>query len=358
MDLSCFGQTSTGSSSIDDDSGDATDTATAGESTPQLVYQSNSTAIYRLKDKGIKVLVATNPSEEQILQLVHEHNISKFLNPTCRKRHVLDVKGFKGDPAIYFQWTRGKTLAEWLQKAKRRDMNMNVRLRAAIAIVEALFEFHDGGVVYNNLSHNNIVLDTFEGSYVATLIDLSEAIIYYSKDEEFAMKVGETDLKCLGSILSELFCYGGDTDPAGDEDQSSWIQHGATGGETEEERKEEPSTRKRGRQLEGGEGLPMYMGTLISTLLLSGENNNAATSQTRYESASDVLLDLRVVEKNPLIFLKPLILDDFLVRGRLQLPSDAFYGRQSELSMLLHALSSVMMLGGQPMLCAISGAPG
>ena len=339
MDLSCFGQTS----QTIDDSSDTT-------GTPQLVYQSNSTAIYRLKDKGIKVLVDPNPSEEHICKLLHEHNISQLLPPTCRKRHVLDVKGFKGDPAIYFQWTRGKTLREWSQKARQRpDVDLNVRLRVAIAIAETLFEFHDGGVVYNNLSSNNIVLDRFEGSYVATLIDLSEAIIYYNKNDEFSSKVGETDLKCLGSILNELFRGGNDSESY--EDQN-WSQHVE---ETQEDRKEEPSTRKRGRHPSLGEGLPMYLGTLISTLLLSGEN---LSSQTRYESVKDVLLDLRVVEENPQIFLKPLILDDFLVHGRLQLPADAFYGRQSEISILLHALSSVTMLGGLPMMVSISGYPG
>ncbi len=406
MDLSYVGQTKqpSANTTAEDDNNTATNDATSNgnvESSsspniPQLVYQSTSTAIYRLNDRGIKVCVHPNPSEEQIFQLVHEHNISKFLPSTVRKRHVVDVKGFKGDPAIYFTWTRGKTLGEWLSKAKRRgaEVDLLVRLRAAIAIVETLHDFHEGGVVYNKLSPNNIVLDTFEGSYVASLIDLSEAIIYYNKDEDYTNKVREVDLTCLGLILNEVF--GGEDDngnallPGGNgtswEDQiqqqaqaqaqaqaaaATAAAAAAEGNDAEEERKEEPRTRKRGRRqtIEEENGLPMYLGTMISTLLYSGggttnsnSNNTASTSSTstraRYESAREVLHDLRVIEKNPSIYLKPLILDDFLVRGRLRLPADAFYGRQSEEAMLLHALSSVTMLGGQPMLCSISGSPG
>jgi len=178
MDLSYCGQTSQ-TGAADNDSSDC---AADNETTPQLVYQNNSIAIYRLKDTGIKVIVCPNPSEEQLLKMVHEHSISKFLPSTCRKRHVMDVKGFKGDPAVFFQWARGKTLTQWLAETRRRsDVNLNVRLLVAIAITETLFEFHDGGVVYNSLSPNNIVLDTFEGSYVATFIDLSEAMIFYNK---------------------------------------------------------------------------------------------------------------------------------------------------------------------------------
>lgn len=398
MDLSCFGQTNQAL----DDSVDASEANVEEdeEGEPQLVYQSNNTAIYRVHDKGIKVIVSPNPSEEQILQLVHELNISKFLPAGARKRRVLDVKGFKGDPAIYFQWTRGKTIAEWMRKARRRretDVDMTVRLRAAIAIVETLHEFHDGGVVYNNLTPKNVVLDTFEGSYVATFIDLSDAIIYYNRDQGFAAKAAETDLRCLGALLAELFC-GDDANGISEqqkaiaasvlaggreEKSSSSTQHYALGAgsladdyATDEERKEEPCTRsKRGKMQQSsqqlGEGLPMYLNTLISTLLLpeleegvggvaaaAGAAVGASAFQIRYTSAKDVLLDLRVVEKNPSVYLKPLVMDEHLARGRLQLPGDCFYGRQSEKAMLLHALSSIMMLGGQPMLCAISGSPG
>ena len=346
---------------------------------PELVYQSNNTAIYRLNDKGIKAIVDPNPSEEQILQLVHEHNISQFLPPTCRKRNVLDVKGFRGDPAITFQWARDKTLAEWLLIARRRStggngvqqqhqqqqqasVDLNVRLRAAIAITETLNDFHTAGVIYNSLSPTNIVLDTFDGAYVATLIDLSEATMHHDKDEDFTTKVMEGDLKCLGSILAKLFeADSSDNETEQQEETSSQNQslknhyyYAAAEAEVndtpQEETKEEPSTRKRVRQQSLGEGLPMYLGTLISTLLTS--------SQIRYRSAKDVLLDLRVVEKKPEVFLKRPVLDDFLVRGRLQLPADAFYGRQSEISILLHALSSLTKSGGQPTMVSISGLPG
>lgn len=265
MNLSRLGhQASEGvSAAATDQSGG--DDASGAERTPQLVYQSNSTAIYRLgSDVGVKVTL--NPSEDHVLQLVHEHNVSKFLPPGCRKRHVLDVKGFKGDPAIYFRWARGKTLLEWLGEARSRpDVNLTVRLRVAVAVAQTLHEFNDGGVVYNNLTPRNIVLDTFEGGYRATLIDLSEAIVHYEKDGEFEATVAETDLKCLGNILNELFSEGSNNEGKfhlsdDDDDDNSAYQPEEGRGEEEEERKEEPTMRKRGRRQSLGEGIPMYLG--------------------------------------------------------------------------------------------------
>ena len=312
--------------------------------TPQLVYQSNVTAVYRLQDKGIKVLVSPNVTEEQILRLVHEQDISKFLPSSCRKRHVIDVKGFKGDPAIHFKWANGITLKEWLRKAQLRpDVDLSVRLRAAIAIVETLIDFHNGGVVYNNLTPENIILDAFEGAYAATLIDLSRASLYHSKGDEFALEVKATDLKDLGIILNELFC--GQNDVADEERKDC------------EEMNFDQSARKRGKRQYQGDGLPMCLGSLISTLLLSGDRMTTIT--VVYESAKDVLFDLRAIAKKPQIFLKPFILgDDVTVKSKLRLPVDAFYGRQTEMTMLMHALNSVIKLGGQPMMVVVSGYPG
>lgn len=313
---------------------------------PVLVHSKGDTNIYRHGELGIKVLME-NPTEEQMLKFVHEQNVSRYLPPTCHKRQVIDVKGFKGNPAIHFEWVNGSTLTEWLQTAKRRpDINTTIRMRAAIAIVETLADFHKAGVVYNNLSSDNIVLDTFEGSYIATFINLSTAIIHTSSNNNeggLERDAAEIDLSALGQILHALF------DPENIE--TSYSSNDENEATTEEESVN--IRRKRNKRQAHVEGLPMCLNALISALSGRGEE----TSES-YETAKDVLSDLHVIATNPQIFLKTPTLDDFTAHSRLKAPVDAFYGRQSEISMLYHAFNSVIMLDGQPMVVSISGSPG
>lgn len=315
---------------------------------PTLIYQSPTTAVYRLEDVGIKVLLGENPTEEQILRLVHEQNVSNFMPSSCRKRQVIDVKGFKGDPAIHFTWAGGSTLTEWLKTARRRaDVNVAARLSAAIAIVKTLVDFHQARVVYNNLSPDNIVLDTFDGSYVATFIDLSKAIIL-SNDASSGGAVEksavETDLQALGQILNALF-DGQKFDSyssADDDDETS------TSGE------ENSYRRKRKKRQVQAEGLPTCLNALMTTLLFLKEGE---TSE-KYGDAKDVLSDLQMIAMKPQIYLKALKVDDFTLHNRLNAPVDAFHGRQREVSMLYHAFDSVNEQGGQPMVVSISGSSG
>ena len=78
-------------------------------SSPQLIHQSETKAIYRLYDPGYKVLLSPDPSDE-FAKLVHEQNISNFLPLSCRKRKVIDVTTFTERPALRFQWASGITL--------------------------------------------------------------------------------------------------------------------------------------------------------------------------------------------------------------------------------------------------------
>jgi len=315
---------------------------------PTLIYQSASTAVYRLEDIGIKVLLGENPTEERILQFLHEQNVSTYLPPTCQKRQVIDVKGFKGDPAIHFVWVIGSTLTEWLQTAKRRaDVNTTIRLRVAVAIVETLADFHKAGVVYNNLSPDNIVLDTFDGSYIATFIDLSKSIIHSNDSSDrgrLEQDAVEIDLLALGRILNALF-----------EGQKFDSYSSAGDDETSTEGEEHSYRRKRNKTQAHVEGLPTCLTALISTLLLSKEGEEISE---KYWNAHDVLSDLQLIATNPQIFLKAFKLNDFSLHSRLKAPVDAFYGRQSEVSMLYHAFNSVIMLEGQPMVVSISGSAG
>ena len=322
---------------------------------------------------GIKVLVDPNRSEDQILQLQHEEQVSRLLLDGCRCRRVVDVRSFRGDPAVHFVWAEGSSLAEWLrdvrntERAERpgNDHVVKVRLKVATAIVETLVQFHNNGVVYNNLLQSNIVLEEVDGSYVATFVDLSEALVFHQKDKEFARLAGEIDLKYLGAVLHELFCTNEISSDTNDEEEEKKKGEAQSTGESAEEGKGNieggtDEQRKRGRQqpVGAGDGLPMYLGTVISTLLLTKEDGAATPCQSFYETASDVLNDLREAERYPGVYLRPPVVDDSLARSRLELPADPFWGRRTELSMLLQAFDSATKSGGRSIMVSISGGPG
>lgn len=266
--------------------------------------------------------------------------------------------------------------------------DLNVRLRAAMAIAKTLGEFHDGGVSHGKISPGNIVLDTFEGDYVATLIDLSEAVIFKdcpevsSADDDASgdyerMKKKE-DLKALGGVLKQLFrgfdtesssgsggtnscqltSYAANTYGANDYGNSSTALALSGGGDAPYETWGDETRRKRNKApTQAGEGLPIYLGSLISTLLLTGSgaaNSNSPASTVHYESAQDVYLDLKVMLDNSNPFYRQTELDERMIGSRLKMP-DMFYGRQVQMSMLMHLFQSVVMLGNQPSIATISG---
>lgn len=249
------------------------------------------------------------------------------------------MTSFNKRPALSFKWASGITLKEWLQKVQiGAHVDLNVRLRAAMAISKTLSDFHDGGVVYNSLTPENIVLSPFEGEgYVATLIDLSNAIIYRPSganvDAEFEKEMKEVDMKSLGLVLNQLFRG---EESANDDDSVEHVPEDTT-----------QFRRKRGKQQTMGEGLPLYLGSLISALLDS----------LGYKSAKDVYLDLKNMVENTSGCLTKSKLDESTTKGRLRLPEGVFYGRTVQMSMLMH-LFQVQQLGNQPLMATISGYPG
>eukprot|EP00984_Skeletonema_dohrnii_P002018 scaffold676_cov66-Skeletonema_dohrnii-CCMP3373.AAC.1 len=200
------------------------------DSPPQLIVsKSNGTSIYRSAQKlnavGIKVIHQNNdhlqaadtpsPSNFNLTmnKLVHEETVSKLLPPDVNKRHVIEVSSFNGSPALYFKWENGITCEEWLDKVriqqqtthpqKEEAAKFTVRLRAALAIAKTLTQFHQSHVVYNALTLENIVLTPFEGDYLATFIDLSDAVICI--DEQTFDERKRVDLTNLGIVLNQLF---------------------------------------------------------------------------------------------------------------------------------------------------------
>ena len=114
--------------------------------------------------------------------------------------------------------------------------------------------------------------------------------------------------------------------------------------------------RKRGKQLTPGEGLPLYLRVMVSTLLAGDDEENA--SQLRYESANAVYEDLKEMTTQANRFKKAEVDHEVLIHSRLKLPKDLFYGRKVQMSMLMSLLQSATMLGDQPLMALVSGYPG
>ena len=95
---------------------------------------------------------------------------------------------------------------------------------------------------------------------------------------------------------------------------------------------------------------------MISALV---DSDSSATTDLCYENAKDVFLDLKLLAENPSNGnLMKRNLDEPTIEGRLNLQGDMFYGRQVEMSMLLHLFQSSVTFGEHPMMATISGYPG
>ncbi len=240
--------------------------------------------------------------------------------------------------------------------AKNRDLN--VRLMAAMAITKTLIEFHNEGVVYNMLSLDNILLDSFEGGYVASFIDLSRASIAMKqkpkqgKTKSTSTSVGGgggttySDLQSLGFTLNQLFRR---EDSALSFGEPSHLPN--TEGTHPENRQ-----RKRGKQHLIGEGLPLYLSSLITALQLSGDDT--ISSCELYTAAKDVYHDLKVFAETSKDSLRRWEPDASTMESRLQLKNDLFYGRGVQLSIIMHLIQSMFLPGSTPLMATISGYPG
>ncbi|KAL7467849.1 hypothetical protein ACHAXS_008145 [Conticribra weissflogii] len=355
----------------------------------RLVHKSNSTEIYRFTKKtinvdvGIKVIADESmPLIQQYEKLRREQNISKFLPSAVRRRHVLNLSKFiNGRPGLWFEWESGTTLEAWLQAADRSNdgQTKSDRLNAAMAVAQTLSTFHENGVFCRKLSPEDIVLDIKEGTYVATFIDLSEAVILEdvvsvpapTTDDKSQLN-GETskwrseDLKTMGRTFIRIFQRNSIGVDEGKGGQSFKILDEDEGEDHQFDKNH--SHRKRGKvsvpgeglsDRENGQDLPIYLRTLISSLILSGHES----SSTTYTSAKDVFNDLKKIAANNSVNQQQQHdvgeLTAFRIGRRLPSEGDFFYGRQVPLSMLHNFFDSVVGIHDcSPMMATISGCAG
>ena len=294
-------------------------------------------------DVGHKVLLDTDPDNARQI-LSHEHDVSLHLPAGCSSRQVLGVADFHGNPALEFIWANGATLEEWMQNVQdgvgpSQRADFLVRVRAAMAITKTLADFHDAGVAYNSLNPGDIVLSPAAGDYVATFVDLSRATIFKRDASDTAgaeeVRAKEADLRSLGKLLHQVM-DGKLKEAAGDE------------GKTADSDAIIESMKKRGKAQLSCDGLPLYLGSLVSAL---------QDTSVCYSDARDAYHDLEIFVDDESGRLGRVDIDEDAMMSRLRLPPDMFYGRQVQMSMILRMFQTSMEFGS-PQMALISGCPG
>ena len=338
-----------------------------------LVHSKQGVNIYRQGRHGYKVLMcpeedAQQPSpsaavvsEEQILKLVREQTISRYLSHGCNKRRVVDVKGFKGNPSLYFEWVEGITLGAWMGEHHNgggEEESMEQRLKVTMSIAKSLHDFHSCGVAYNFLTLDHIVLQWKNNSNfgaqddcAASLINLSRAVVLSEVSQKAAKEAIRKDLNDLGLILDALLSGESDVSSSverrlSDEANSSGSGIGDSNHDDDNDVDGQPSLKKRGKQRTLGDGLPTYFLSLIYALV---DNKDADPSEL-YDNALDVFKDLEVASKKQQFCSMPDANEASLVI------SNAFYGRRNELSLLTRSLQTVSILGKNSV--AVVSGPG
>ena len=229
----------------------------------------------------------------------------------------------------------------------------------AKGIAKAVSNFHEAGVLaHANIAPANIILSFKSKTHCdVTLIDLSKAEILSdehiskSKDaqEAYSARMKLNDMKALGLVLYSVL-GGKDDSVAAAEDKD------APAVKDDEETDQSRSKKGRNAKQPVTNNMPFYLVSLVSSLIAPSINERGEIKY-QYKSAKDVFNDLQEADKKPEVYLKPNLASEMATRT-LRTPTDSFYGRLSEVSMVQQSLSIVMKSRGQPVVVSVSGHAG
>ncbi|KAL7540418.1 hypothetical protein ACHAXR_012736 [Thalassiosira sp. AJA248-18] len=370
----------------------------------RLIYQSSTTEIYRRPNssEGVKVILSeASINHEQVLcHLAQEQRMTNEHSPqSSPTRMITKIETFNGYPAFTFEWVDGVSLKDWLSETdgsvRSDNVGLKSRLRLATAITKTLHEYHEAGISHGKLSTSNIIVDAINtgsnGQYfTVAFIDLSKATLVNNSNGSMHMNpegkrldgLKSLDLKDLGLVMKEIFSKGGVGQYNDDDchvfhkvncDDIVKMMEGDDDDEEEDTMKQ--PKRKQGNQMQNDhdsiddgmgqkkrerrtthdDGLPMYISSFVSALLNACTNGGNSFGEI-YDTAEDVWGDLKAATTKYDVYF-PTTLETLSQQQQLMLQQGRFYGRKSELSMLLHSLNSVIHYGNSS-LSTVSGGPG
>eukprot|EP00978_Attheya_sp_CCMP212_P000337 scaffold686_cov56-Attheya_sp.AAC.1 len=285
----------------------------------RVVHDGDTFRIERKYEGGQAIISKILVDIQGLSYLYNEYNIlTKFLSECEAARGAIRKGRIDGKLATFLEWAEGDSLEEWLQQNpppasytyKGEIEDLMDRVNIAQAIVQAVSQVHENGVVHNDVTPGNIIIDLERGapSCRVKLIDFAHA----EKIDDAKMVDGvnvqvNSDLTGLGYVCNDLFLGGSD--------------------------------RK----------APESVVALVADLL-------QLTSRA-YTSSKDANLDLKQMVDLPEIFLFDRSTED-MSRGLNLLPGK-MYGRDKERAVLIDAYRQISdKSGDSPEVILISGNSG
>eukprot|EP00550_Attheya_septentrionalis_P003231 CAMPEP_0198286414 /NCGR_PEP_ID=MMETSP1449-20131203/5507_1 /TAXON_ID=420275 /ORGANISM="Attheya septentrionalis, Strain CCMP2084" /LENGTH=1264 /DNA_ID=CAMNT_0043984147 /DNA_START=149 /DNA_END=3943 /DNA_ORIENTATION=- len=186
----------------------------------RVVHNSDTFCIERKYEGGQAIISKVLVDIQGLSYLYNEYNILRTFLSECEAARGAIRKGrIDGKLATFLEWAEGDSLEEWLQQnphpasyeGEIEDL-MN-RVNIAQAIAQAVSQVHEKGVVHNDLTPGNIIIDLERGaaSCRIKLIDFAHA----EKIDDANMADGvnvqvNSDLTGLGYVCNDLFLGGSD----------------------------------------------------------------------------------------------------------------------------------------------------
>ncbi len=313
----------------------------------ELISQALYTETYRLKrseDASWRLFKVLRDNADILLwqkHFNHEYQISQQLSlvADCPARLALEKTHWEGRPALLLEYFPGLSLREFLTNAASLPPDLNIALKIAQNLAQALADLHQQGVVHLGLCPEHVLLEP--ESLKVTLISLGQAQRFNTepspegrdselwcdpryRSPEQTKRMGvqvdqRSDLYSLGVLLYELFT--GDLPfVMQDSLELSYAHQVLTPPDPQEFF---PAT------LEGQETLALILLTLL-----------AKDPADRYQSAESLGYDLRLCgqeyqQSQRLPQLEPSFWDR---QARFEL-SEKIFGREPELSLLNAAIA-------------------
>eukprot|EP00978_Attheya_sp_CCMP212_P019265 scaffold53723_cov50-Attheya_sp.AAC.1 len=159
--------------------------ASADETPSQVIHNSATIRIERADEEGKPIIKKILLNIRGLAYLYNEYNILTQVLSDCgaARGAIWKGRGVDGRLVTYLEWAEGCSLAKWLQRHPPPTSytiasdDLEDRVKIAKAIVHAVSQIHEQGVVHHDLTPENIMID-FErgaGSCQVKIIDFAHA---------------------------------------------------------------------------------------------------------------------------------------------------------------------------------------
>eukprot|EP00978_Attheya_sp_CCMP212_P025460 scaffold81937_cov51-Attheya_sp.AAC.1 len=294
----------------------------------KLIHRNETVIIELVEENGTSVIKKTLNDIQGLSFLYNEFNIlTRTLDNCGAVRGAIRKGRVDGKLALFLEWAEGCSLKQWLKKNPPPDSYevdtdaLKQRMEMAQGIAAALSQIHRRGVVHNDVSPDNIVVDVKKDKFIIKFIDFALAQEATAAEIDDVGEKVMDDICNLGFVFNELFM-------------------GSTSADLEGAKP--PADRK----------LPQTIINFVANLL------HALDETLAYRSIKDAELDLIQMLELPHIFLYDRAEGPI---DNLEFVPGKLYGREKERAIILDAYHRVVNNAshdGTPEMMLISGYSG